>query len=112
VDDRGEIAVSWSYFCSSDLVQRWAATIPADGGAPVTEQLTACEFGACDLALHILRKKIGTKRFFGLLRSWADHNKGKNVTTRQFQDFAEKYTGKQLDGFFHTWVYTAGKPKL
>jgi aminopeptidase N len=64
------------------------------------------------LALHVLRKKIGTKQFFGLVRSWTAHNKGKNVTTRQFQAFAEKYTGKQLDGFFHTWVYTAGKPKL
>jgi hypothetical protein len=59
VDDTGVIAASWSYFCSSDLVQRWAATIPADGGAPVTEPLTACDFGACDLALHILRTPTG-----------------------------------------------------
>jgi hypothetical protein len=59
VDDRGEIAASWSYFCSSDLVQRWAGTVPADGGTPVTEQLTACQFGACDLALHILRTPTG-----------------------------------------------------
>jgi predicted metalloprotease with PDZ domain len=64
------------------------------------------------LTLHALRKKIGTKKFFGLVRSWADHNKGKTVTTRQFQAFAEKYTGQQLDGFFHTWVFSAGKPKL
>jgi aminopeptidase N len=64
------------------------------------------------LTLHALRKKIGTKKFFGLARSWATHNKGKTVTTRQFQAFAEKYTGQQLDGFFHKWVYTAGKPKL
>jgi len=59
MDDRGEIAASWSYFCSSDVVERWAATVPADGGAPVTEQLAACDFGACDLALHILRTPTG-----------------------------------------------------
>ncbi|MEO5875828.1 MAG: M1 family metallopeptidase [Streptosporangiaceae bacterium] len=64
------------------------------------------------MTLQVLRKKLGDDRFFGLLRAWATHNKGKNVTTKQFHAFAEKYSGKQLDSLFKKWVYTAGKPKL
>jgi hypothetical protein len=59
VDDSGVIAASWSYFCPSGLVQRWAATVPADGTPPVVEQLPACGENACDRGLHILRTPTG-----------------------------------------------------
>jgi aminopeptidase N len=32
------------------------------------------------------------------------------VTTADFVALAEKIGGKQLDGFFDTWLYRAGKP--
>jgi aminopeptidase N len=32
------------------------------------------------------------------------------VTTADFVALAEEIGGNQLDGFFDTWLYTAGKP--
>ena len=34
-----------------------------------------------------------------------------NATTQQFIALAEQISGKDLDAFFKTWVYSAGKPK-
>ncbi len=63
------------------------------------------------MALHELRKAVGDPDFFRILRSWAAAHRAGHGTTAQFQRLAECASGKNLDGLFHTWLYTKGKPK-
>ncbi|MET8979591.1 M1 family metallopeptidase [Streptomyces sp. NPDC004539] len=64
------------------------------------------------MTLHVLRKTVGDRAFFRVLRSSAAEHRGGNGTTAQFQRLAERISGKNLGPLFHTWLYTAGKPTL
>ncbi len=78
------------------------AAAPASSGTPVYAR------GA--MALHELRRAVGDRDFFRILRAWATGHRGGHGTTAQFVRLAERTSGKQLDGLFHTWLYTPGKP--
>ncbi|MGA5042385.1 M1 family metallopeptidase [Streptomyces capoamus] len=62
------------------------------------------------MALHELRRAVGDRDFFRILRAWATGHRGGHGTTAQFARLAEKTSGKQLDGLLRTWLYTPGKP--
>lgn len=62
------------------------------------------------MTLHALRRTVGDKAFFRILRTWATSRAGGNVDTEQFIELAEKTSGRQLDDFFTAWLYTAAKP--
>jgi aminopeptidase N len=64
------------------------------------------------MTLHALRTEIGDQRFFGLIRSWTTLYRYGNYTTADFIRLSERVAGRQLDGLFTAWVYTAGKPAL
>jgi aminopeptidase N len=64
------------------------------------------------MTLHQVRKAIGDKAFFALVKAWpAQHHYG-NDTTAEFTSFAQRYTHKDLRPLFQAWLYTEGKPKL
>jgi hypothetical protein len=62
------------------------------------------------MTLQQLRVAVGDTDFFRILRRWARVHRGGNVSTGQFVGLAERISGKQLDGLFRQWLYTAGKP--
>ncbi len=62
------------------------------------------------MTLHALRQKIGDATFFTLIKRWAALHAGGNVEIPQFIALAERLSGKQLDSFFKTWLYTPSKP--
>jgi aminopeptidase N len=64
------------------------------------------------MTLHSVRKAIGDKAFFTLVKLWTSKNRGGNVTTEDFVKAAEKVSGKDLTELFRKWVYTPGKPAL
>jgi aminopeptidase N len=64
------------------------------------------------MTLQALRKKIGDKAFFALIRRWADQNRYGNVTTAAFIKTAEQVSHQNLKALFTAWLYTAGKPSL
>ncbi len=64
------------------------------------------------MTLHQLRLAVGDEAFFTILRKWAKTRAGGNVTTDEFIQLAELVSGKQLDGLFQTWLFTAEKPTL
>ena len=64
------------------------------------------------MALQALRVKIGDRAFFEVLKQWPTAHRYGNVSTRQFIQFVERLTNRNLDSFFHTWLYQAGKPTL
>jgi aminopeptidase N len=91
---------------ASDDLWAYPPGDPGDGGnlfdTPVYER------GA--MALHELRRAVGDRDFFRILRAWAAGHRGGHGTTGQFVRLAEHESGKSLDGLFHTWLYAEGKP--
>jgi aminopeptidase N len=63
------------------------------------------------MTLQALRERVGDKAFFTILRRWTAQNAHGTVTTRTFIRLAERVSGKQLDRFFHVWLYTPEKPE-
>ena len=62
------------------------------------------------MTLHELRRAVGDRDFFRILRAWAAGHRTGHGTTAQFTGLAERLSGKNLDGLFHTWLYERGKP--
>ncbi|MFD1936424.1 M1 family metallopeptidase [Nonomuraea mangrovi] len=64
------------------------------------------------MTLHVLRKEVGDKAFFTILRTWvADHKYG-NASTADFVALSKKISGKPLDALFDAWLVKPGKPAL
>ncbi|HET6562299.1 MAG TPA: M1 family aminopeptidase [Marmoricola sp.] len=64
------------------------------------------------MTLHQLRLLVGDRAFFSTLRRWARGNRNGLVTTRELIALAEQVSGRQLDRFFHRWVFTTTKPEV
>jgi aminopeptidase N len=62
------------------------------------------------MTLHALRREIGDRDFFRLLRRWAQGHAGGNVTTGEFVTLAERVSGEDLDALFQPWLFTPRKP--
>jgi aminopeptidase N len=55
--------------------------------------------------LHMLRKEIGDKNFFIVLKKYFERYKYKNASTEDFKNICEEISGKKLKQFFDQWVY-------
>lgn len=62
------------------------------------------------MTLHELRKAVGDRDFFRILRTWAGQHRDGHGTTAQFTRLAQQVSGKRLDGLFRTWLFSRGKP--
>jgi aminopeptidase N len=62
------------------------------------------------MTVHALRRTIGEQAFFSLLKSWPAEQRNGTATTEEFIDFAEKVSGKDLDGLFQAWLYGTTQP--
>ncbi len=67
--------------------------------------------------IHMLRRRLGDKAFFGLLAELARRYRFQSVTSRQFQQLAAEFVPKgsvdpSLDNFFEHWVHGTGIPRL
>ncbi|MBI0318282.1 M1 family aminopeptidase, partial [Streptomyces javensis] len=68
-------------------------------------------YGRGAMVLHQLRRAVGDKTFFTILRTWLrDHRHG-NADTKQFIELCERKSGKDLTRLFDVWLYGEGKPK-
>ncbi|HEX2315071.1 MAG TPA: M1 family metallopeptidase [Thermomonospora sp.] len=65
------------------------------------------------MTLHALRKTVGDRHFFQLVRDWYAQNRNGNITTRDFVRHSKRYgDARKIDALFKKWVYTVGKPTL
>jgi aminopeptidase N len=62
--------------------------------------------------LHMLRGEMGDTIFHKIIREYYQQYKGGNADSRDFQQVAEKISGKKLDWFFSQWLYQPGLPKI
>jgi aminopeptidase N len=62
------------------------------------------------MTAHALRNRIGSVKFFTLMRAWVRANDGYG-STGEFIAMAERVSGQQLDRFFDTWLFTRARPR-
>ena len=65
--------------------------------------------------IHALRGVLGDELFFSAIKAFVmdEHFTYLNqVTTKDFTDFVQSYTGKDLQGFFDLYLYTTSVPTL
>ncbi|MFG1880908.1 M1 family metallopeptidase [Micromonospora sp. NPDC049102] len=87
----------------------WQA-LPGDPGAGELFHDTVYERGA--LTLHRLRELVGDDNFFAILRAWTAEHRYGNAVTADFVALAERISGRELESFFQTWLYTPSRPDL
>ncbi len=63
------------------------------------------------MTLEALRRKVGDRAFFQILRTWAAERRNGYGDTDEFIALAERVSGKKLDKLFQVWLYQKGKPK-
>jgi len=55
--------------------------------------------------LHMLRKEVGNKIFFQILREYLKTYEYGNASTNDFKNICEKISKRNLNTFFNQWVY-------
>jgi aminopeptidase N len=82
---------------------------PGAPGATRIFHLAVYERGA--MTLQALRRRVGTRDFFKILRGWVSERRNGHGNTREFRAHAEQVSGEKLDRLFERWLFTARKPK-
>ena len=100
------------------IFDNWNGTDAADGlwTVPTAAMSEASDlFGGQvydrgSMTLEALRTSIGSAHFAELMKQWQARFGGTSKRTADFIGLAEEISGRDLDDFFTTWIYTAGKP--
>lgn len=83
-----------------------------DSVSTYMELLNANSYQKGGWILHMLRNLLGQTVFQKAVRTYYASFAGKNAETRDLQLIFEKVSGKNLDQFFHQWLYVPGIPRL
>jgi aminopeptidase N len=62
------------------------------------------------MTLQALRDKIGTHDLLLIMRTWATERRHANGDIEEFIALADRISGRNLNGFFHRWLFERGKP--
>jgi aminopeptidase N len=62
--------------------------------------------------LHMLRQETGEENFWKGMSLFYERFRDKNVLTDDFEKVIEEVSGKDLEKFFHQWLWVAGQPDL
>ncbi|MET8682837.1 M1 family metallopeptidase [Streptomyces sp. NPDC004732] len=69
-------------------------------------------YGRGAMTLHQLRKAVGDRTFFSIVRTWAREHRHGNADTEQFIALCEEKSGRDLSNLFETWLFSADKPEV
>lgn len=83
-----------------------------DTVSPLMSLLNPNSYQKGSWVLHMLRRQLGDPVFHQIIRTYYETYKGKNADTEDFRAVAEKVSGKNLETFFHQWLYNPGIPQL
>ncbi|KGI71164.1 M1 family metallopeptidase [Mycolicibacterium rufum] len=64
------------------------------------------------LTLHALRKRLGDKDFFALLKEWTTRYRHASVVTDDFLGLAARYADESLRPLWTAWLYSTDVPPL
>lgn len=62
--------------------------------------------------LHMLRSEAGEENFWKGIKLFYGRFRDKNAMTDDFRKVMEEATGRDLEKFFHQWLFVAGEPNL
>ncbi len=62
--------------------------------------------------LHMLRNEIGDDLFWSGIQTYYARYRNRNALTSDFKNTIEEISGRDLDNFFHQWLYLTGHPEL
>ena len=60
----------------------------------------------------MLRQEIGDENFWKGMRLYYERFRNSNALTRDFEKVMEEVSSKNLENFFHQWLYVTGQPDL
>ncbi len=60
--------------------------------------------------LHALRERVGDEHFFEIIATYQNRYAHGNAEIADFVEVAEEISGRNLDGFFESWLYQANIP--
>ena len=64
------------------------------------------------LAVHALRKEVGDKAFFQILKTYGAQHRDSTATTEDLISISSKVAKKDLQPFFDKWVYSSELPRV
>jgi aminopeptidase N len=64
------------------------------------------------LTLHVLRRRLGDRTFFALLKDWAARHRHGSVVTDDFLGLAAQYCDEPLRPLWQAWLYSTEVPPL
>ena len=76
------------------------------GKPPAHELFNAGVYYWGALALHALRLEVGDEKFFEILKTYQKRFEDGNVRTADFIAVAQEVSGKELNAFFDSWLYS------
>jgi aminopeptidase N len=94
-----------------EFAKAWNKPV-VDSVSPYMRLLNVNSYQKGSWVLHMLRRQLGDSVFHQIIRSYYDIYKGKNADTKDFENIAEKISGKSLAIFFRQWLYMPGLPNL
>jgi aminopeptidase N len=62
--------------------------------------------------LHMLRESVGDSAFFRGIREYYRVYRDSTAVSANFQQVMERAAGRNLEGFFHQWLWRPGYPRL
>ena len=74
--------------------------------------LSANSYQKASWFLHMLRNDLGDSIFFKGLQKYYSDFQNSTALTKDFKNVMEIVSGKELDAFFHQWLWQPGHPKL
>jgi aminopeptidase N len=64
------------------------------------------------MVLHGLRAEVGDEVFFRILRRWTEVHRFGNASTAAFVRHSSQEAGRDLQGFFDAWLFSAVTPEV
>ncbi|MFC6341820.1 M1 family metallopeptidase, partial [Nocardioides hankookensis] len=65
---------------------------------------TGCVYVCTAMMYETLRKKVGDRDFWRVVRQWPHRTPDANVTRAGFERYVERVTGDELSAFFRRWL--------
>ncbi|MFG2192446.1 M1 family aminopeptidase [Streptomyces sp. NPDC048639] len=74
------------------------------------KELDSALYDKGSLMMHALRRTVGDRDFFAILKRWTRDNAYSNASWLQFERLAAEVSGKDLKGFFDAWAHGTKVP--
>jgi aminopeptidase N len=105
--------MSWPQQVDMFRVFNWMAREEQGGPGAYDPEMfaTDCVYLCTAMMYETLRKKVGSRDFWRIVRQWPQRQPDANVDRAGFERYAERVTGDELTGFFTRWLNRASWPQ-